>query len=85
MVNGPLLWGEGGERSEPDEGFLPIEPRNFRIRDEFARGESTPSRTKRHTLEAYWLFHIGSTGRGTSAGQPGTALPGSSIVYPIAS
>jgi hypothetical protein len=28
----PLLWGEGGESSEPGEGFLPSEPRNFGIR-----------------------------------------------------
>jgi len=38
----------------------------------FARGESTPSCTKRRTLAAYWLFHSGSTGSGTSAGQPGS-------------
>jgi hypothetical protein len=25
----PLPWGEGGESSEPGEGFLPTEPRNF--------------------------------------------------------
>jgi hypothetical protein len=29
----PLPWGEGGESSEPGEGFLPTEPRNFGIRD----------------------------------------------------
>src|SRR5208283_6071498 len=46
----------------------------------FARGESTPSRTRRRTLAAYWLFHSGSIGSGTSAGQPGTALPGSCIL-----
>ena len=28
----PLPWGEGGESSEPGEGFLPTEPRNFGIR-----------------------------------------------------
>jgi len=28
----PLPWGEGGESSEPSEGFLPTEPRNFGIR-----------------------------------------------------
>ena len=27
----PLTWGEGGESSEPGEGFLPSEPRNFGI------------------------------------------------------
>jgi hypothetical protein len=46
----------------------------------FASEESTPSRTKRRTLVAYWLFHWGSIGSGTSAGQPGTALPGSCIL-----
>ena len=25
----PSPWGEGGESSEPGEGFLPVEPRNF--------------------------------------------------------
>jgi len=30
---GPLPWGEGGESSEPGEGFLHIDPRNFGIRD----------------------------------------------------
>jgi hypothetical protein len=29
----PLPWGEGGESSEPGEGFLPTELRNFGIRD----------------------------------------------------
>jgi len=28
----PLPWGEGGEGSEPGEGFLPTEPRNCGIR-----------------------------------------------------
>jgi hypothetical protein len=28
----PLPWGEGGESSEPGEGFLPIEPLNFGMR-----------------------------------------------------
>ena len=28
----PLPWGEGGESSEPGEGFLPTEPRNFGFR-----------------------------------------------------
>jgi hypothetical protein len=28
----PLPWGEGGESSEPGEGFLPTEPRNVGIR-----------------------------------------------------
>jgi len=28
----PLPWGEGGESSEPGEGFLHTEPRNFGIR-----------------------------------------------------
>ena len=33
----PLPWGEGGESSEPGEGFLRGEPRgNFGIRDWFA-------------------------------------------------
>ena len=30
----PLPWGEGGESSEPGEGFLLTEPRNFGIRVE---------------------------------------------------
>ena len=34
VVNGPLPWGEGGERSEPGEGFLLIEACNFVIRVE---------------------------------------------------
>ena len=32
----PLPWGEGGESSEPSEGFLPTEPRNFGIRVELS-------------------------------------------------
>ena len=28
----PLPWGEGGESSEPGEGFLRMAPRNFGIR-----------------------------------------------------
>ncbi|SPE26799.1 hypothetical protein SBA2_300009 [Acidobacteriia bacterium SbA2] len=32
-MDGPLPWGEGGESSEPGEGFLLIEPRNYGIRD----------------------------------------------------
>jgi hypothetical protein len=28
----PLRWGEGGESSEPGEGFRHREPRNFGIR-----------------------------------------------------
>ncbi len=33
----PLPWGEGGERSEPGEGALPLEPRNFGIRAQSRR------------------------------------------------
>jgi len=34
MINlSPLPWGEGGESSEPGEGSLPSDPRNFGIRD----------------------------------------------------
>jgi hypothetical protein len=37
----PLPWGEGGESSEPGEGFLHPEPRNFGIRVQFVfRGGS---------------------------------------------
>ena len=33
MINfSPLPWGEGGESSEPGEGFLPTEPRDRGIR-----------------------------------------------------
>jgi len=33
----PLLWGEGGESSEPSEGSLPTEPRNFGIRVQYVK------------------------------------------------
>ncbi len=45
-----------------------------------AKGLSTPSQISRWTLLAYWFFHWGSTGSGTSAGQPGTALAGRRIL-----
>jgi hypothetical protein len=32
----PLPWGEGGESSEPGEGFLPTERRKFGIEDQRA-------------------------------------------------
>ena len=35
----PLPWGEGGESSEPGEGFLPTEPRNSGIRAKSAVGQ----------------------------------------------
>ncbi|SPE22077.1 hypothetical protein SBA2_10019 [Acidobacteriia bacterium SbA2] len=41
----PLPWGEGGESSEPGEGFLPTEPRNFGIRDKLgSAGSVAPQR-----------------------------------------
>jgi hypothetical protein len=37
----PLPWGEGGESSEPGEGFLPTEPRDFGIRIEPSRPQAS--------------------------------------------
>ncbi len=39
----PLPWGEGGEGSEPGEGFLPTEPRNFGIRVESKPAPKAPA------------------------------------------
>jgi hypothetical protein len=43
MDFGPLPWGEGGESSEPNEGFLPTEPRSFGIRVHSNRWHGSPT------------------------------------------
>jgi hypothetical protein len=48
----PLPWGEGGESSEPGEGLLHVEPRNFGMRVKTSRRISRPDEY-RATMSRY--------------------------------